>query len=488
MVNKVTSFGAFVERNCSAAIVLDKRSNRKAMVEYPLSIRFTIDRKSYYYHVGGSYNEKDFTLICTIQKSKSPKYEEKVLWYSYVKKYKELLKNIDRGHSLSIDSIKAVVEGRTTTNEQSFMGVWNGIIHKLRTENNGARVTTAEFYENALKSFNKIMWKHKIEGFDIALSDLNEWNEGMKNGVKSADGKLVGKIRDTTRGIYLRTMRDVWNECRRLGYLLNVEYPFSNVAQKGLISIPSGASRKDEYLNVEKMTRLYNVFVNKEYPDTWSPAYTKRANYSLGLFLVQYLCNGFNLMDAGRLKYSQYYFDTEGKAFKFNRKKTRARSEKGSEVIVSIIEPLQKILNEIAAKPEFDAYVFPHILEGAIDELSIRKRVAQENSNIKDRLAVICKDVMHWSVRPSGTWCRHSFATNLTMAGVEKGYITESMGHAQNQSITDRYIANYPLEKQFEYNNRLLQKKESGLPNNLKDMSKEELQNLVVKLLKKEVQ
>lgn len=206
MVNKVTSFGAFVERNCSAAIVLDKRSNRKAMVEYPLSIRFTIDRKSYYYHVGGSYNEKDFTLICTIQKSKSPKYEEKVLWYSYVKKYKELLKNIDRGHSLSIDSIKAVVEGRTTTNEQSFMGVWNGIIHKLRTENNGARVTTAEFYENALKSFNKIMWKHKIEGFDIALSDLNEWNEGMKNGVKSADGKLVGKISDTTRGIYLRTM------------------------------------------------------------------------------------------------------------------------------------------------------------------------------------------------------------------------------------------------------------------------------------------
>ena len=72
MVNKVTSFGAFVERNCSAAIVLDKRSNRKDMVEYPLSIRFTIDRKSYYYHVWGSYNEKDFTLICTIQKASLP--------------------------------------------------------------------------------------------------------------------------------------------------------------------------------------------------------------------------------------------------------------------------------------------------------------------------------------------------------------------------------------------------------------------------------
>lgn len=236
-------------------------------------------------------------------------------------------------------------------------------------------------------------------------------------------------------------------------------------------------------MDVRRMTRLYEVFINKEYSKSWSRHYTERANYSLGLFLTQYLCNGFNLMDAGRLKYSQYYFDTEKKAFKFKRKKTRARSEDGSEVIVPIIEPLQRILDEIAAKPVRDSYVFPHILEGATDEATIRKRIAQENSNIQDRVIKICEDVLQWDVRPSGTWCRHSFATNLTLAGVEKGYITESMGHSQNQSITDRYIANYPLEKQFEYNIKLLSQDNKVSEVDIKNMSKKQMQELLVKLI-----
>jgi hypothetical protein len=485
MVLKLTtSFSSFVERNCSVSIVLDKRSNRKDIEEYPLSMRFTIDRKSFYYHIGGNYSEKDFSEICNVSKSKSPKYEEKKLWMDFIVKYKNTLKCLHRGQELTLDSVKMIVEGRSNVQkDMSFMDVWQNIIRRLQTENNGARVTTAEFYENALKSFNKIMWKTTINGFQITIEDLKKWNEGMMNGVMDANGEIVGKISDTTRGIYLRTVRAVWNECRKLGYLLNVEYPFSNVQQKGLIVIPSGATRKENYLDVRRMTRLYEVFINKEYSKSWSRHYTERANYSLGLFLTQYLCNGFNLMDAGRLKYSQYYFDTEKKAFKFKRKKTRARSEDGSEVIVPIIEPLQRILDEIAAKPVRDSYVFPHILEGATDEATIRKRIAQENSNIQDRVIKICEDVLQWDVRPSGTWCRHSFATNLTLAGVEKGYITESMGHSQNQSITDRYIANYPLEKQFEYNIKLLSQDNKVSEVDIKNMSKKQMQELLVKLI-----
>lgn len=482
-----TSFGNFVERNCSVALVLDKRSNRKNVDSYPLTVRFTIDRRSFYHRVGGSYTEKEFSDICTVAKSKSPKYEEKKLWLGHLQKYQELLTIINKGSNLSLEAIRTTVEGRTSSveNPNSFMGIWDDMIERLKTENNGARVTTAQFYENAQKSFKKIMWRHRIKGFNISIDDLKRWNDGMKTGVKDKDGKLVGKISDTTRGIYLRTVRAVWNECRRLGYLVNMEYPFSNIKQKGLIAIPSGATRKEEYLDVEKMTRLYQVFINKEYPESWSDDYKKRAHYSLGLFLVQYLCNGFNLMDAGRLKYSQYYFDTERKAFRFNRKKTRARSENGSEVIVPIIEPLQNILDDIAAKPVKNGYVFPGILKGANDELSIRRRIQQENSNVQDRVINICKTVLHWEVRPSGTWCRHSFATNLSMAGVDKGYITESMGHSQNQSITDRYIANYPLAKQMEYNNKLLDLEPKVTVDDIKSMTDEQKTAMLLQLLNK---
>jgi integrase len=204
--------------------------------------------------------------------------------------------------------------------------------------------------------------------------------------------------------------------------------------------------------------------------------------------LVQYLCNGFNLVDAGQLQYPQYYFDTERRAFLFKRKKTMGRAKEGTEVIIPIIEPLQKILDEIAAEPKLNAYVFPDILKGADNEKEIRRQVSLENSNVQDRVIRVCQDILHWEVRPSSTWCRHSFATNLSHAGVDRGYVTESMGHSQSQSVTDRYIANYPLDVQMKNNSLLLNlNKEEGITKeSLSSMSKEELMEMIMKLTDKQ--
>lgn len=164
-----------------------------------------------------------------------------------------------------------------------------------------------------------------------------------------------------------------------------------------------------------------------------------------------------------QLTYSQYYFDTERKAFKFYRKKTRGRSKNGGKVIIPITKPLQYILDDIAALPKLNALVFPHILEGATHERDIRKRVSGENSNVQDRLIKICKDVLHWEVRPTSTWARHSFATNLNSTGiVPDRYISDSMGHSSSGDITSKYIGAYPLKKMLEYNAYLLNEIEEG--------------------------
>ena len=62
-----------------------------------------------------------------------------------------------------------------------------------------------------------------------------------------------------------------------------------------------------------------------------------------------------------------------------------------------------------------------------------------ENQNIKKRVRRLVKS-MGWEVQPSCTWCRHSFATNLTHAGVPHNYISETMGHSVDSNITNRYI------------------------------------------------
>ena len=71
MLKLTKSLPVIKERNCSASLVLDTRTNRKNASEYPLAIRFTVDRKFFYHPVGGSYSEKRFSDICNATKSSS---------------------------------------------------------------------------------------------------------------------------------------------------------------------------------------------------------------------------------------------------------------------------------------------------------------------------------------------------------------------------------------------------------------------------------
>ena len=266
-----------------------------------------------------------------------------------VPKYKDLLAELNKGGMFTYEMVRLAV---TTSNphiqeddNRSFISIWEQIIHDLKTNDNGARFTTGQNYESALHSFRAIMGDDAIKGFDINVAEIQKWKEGMKNGVMCKDGKIVRKIWDTTIGIYLRAFRVAWNESVRQGFLKDVPYPFSNKKEKKLVSIPASAKRRKCYLRVNQMTELYNLFITKQYPEHWQESYKASVHFSLGLFLAQYLCNGFNMVDAARLKYDDYYFQNEGKAFRFNRKKTENTSVDGAEVTIPIIQPLQHILD-----------------------------------------------------------------------------------------------------------------------------------------------
>jgi len=57
----------------------------------------------------------------------------------------------------------------------------------------------------------------------------------------------------------------------------------------------------------------------------------------------------------------------------------------------------------------------------------------------------------------------------------------------KSQSVTDLYIAKYPLEKQIEYNSKLLNLNSTPAitKDDTKNMSKEEMANLLMELIEK---
>ena len=196
--NLKTSYGNYIERNCTVSITLDKRTSRKDVKVYPLSVRFTISRKRWYHHVGGSYSEKDFSEICNVQTSRSPKFEIKRQWISILGEYSDMLARLNVGHELSLELIRNAITGNGLVSNVNFLTVWQEVIDNLKKED---RYGTAESYQCGLNSFKKILGEDNIKGFKIDKELLSEWNEGMLNGVKRGR-KRIGKISDTTRGIY----------------------------------------------------------------------------------------------------------------------------------------------------------------------------------------------------------------------------------------------------------------------------------------------
>lgn len=185
------------------------------------------------------------------------------------------MSNLNKGGILTFEMVRQCIIGEDvvlseeeTTKSQSFISIWEQVINGFKTDDGGARFTTAESYECALKSFRKILGANTIKGFCISAAEIQKWKDGMHNGVKDENGAVVGKISDTTVGIYLRCCRAVWNRCVHEGFLKDIPYPFSNKKEKGLVSIPKSAKRKQNFLNVAQMTELYNLLFQRNIQNT----------------------------------------------------------------------------------------------------------------------------------------------------------------------------------------------------------------------------
>ena len=110
----------------------------------------------------------------------------------------------------------------------------------------------------------------------------------------------------------------------------------------------------------------------------------------------------------------------------------------------------------------------------------------QNNPNMKDRLRRLCTEVLGWDKLVSSTWARHSFATNLKLAGVEEEYVAESMGHSHGNDVTAGYQDMYPLEIRFRNNMKLLRlDDEDAADCDVDKMSIEEMRQLLKTMLRR---
>jgi integrase len=416
------------------ALTLDTRKREEHL---PVAVRINQNRRTIYYRTG---------LRCTIPdewekllkatgkgaNKGGELYKEKEKQLAIYRKVKTIVLKLQSKGNFTLEDLKTALTGN---NKNTFSDVWNAII---KNKVDAKKIGTANSYIGAYNSFTKYIGEN-VAFSRIGVALIQKWEDKMK----------ADKMSNTSIGIYLRTCRVIVNESLKKGYIREAQYPFGKDKDDKIV-IQKGRKRTNEYIDIPTIKKIMDFVA----PTEWSDPIKASKYEAINMWLFSYLGNGLNLADMALLTYNKHYFQSGETELQFIRKKTADTTDEDIEVIIPIIPEMREILSKYGTEPKENGIVFPQILNGEADEAKIKKIIAQQNSNIKDRLEVVCK-YLKLPVNISMTWARHSFATNLTFAGVSERYISQAMGHTI-KNVTGGYISLFPPEKRMNFNKFLL--------------------------------
>ena len=472
--NKVSLYGCRGEK-CLAkftssngtvygSLTLDIRKAGDYSQPLPVAVRISHDGKKAFLRLGEKYTMEEWIQLCDYEKTgrRSQKTERDAL-KALMDKVKDMTNQLIDEGVFSIKKLQDRYQGKQD-DSTSIYKIWEEYIQEKK---DGGKAGTARVGRDIRNRFIKDNGED-VQFADIDHSFILKWASKMNK----------DRLSITYIGIVLRSFRTIVNIAISKGLVKgNTKEMFKDSGYN------KRASRKHEFLDVPTMRKLYEFWENNEAKDeNGNELYLQKEKAALfrdlGLFLFMYLGDGQNLADTLRLEYDGWYYATHGKQLRFLRHKPRERNEDSSEVIFPITPEIQKILDRYANKPKLGERVFPIMRQFLTPDNEIWV-VQRYNRYIRKHMAMVA-ELLKMEQRPSPTWARHSFATNLNNSGcVPYKYISDSMGHSGNGDITSNYIGAYPLAKMLEYNAYLLKEpkqedKKADLLELLKSMSPEE--------------
>lgn len=372
--------------------------------EFPVKIRITYKRKQIYYPTGKSLNIDTWNHLDTIKKSNiiSIRKDIENSFYIIQSNAQELL---DMG-CFSIEQMNIRMNKGATKTLTSVLSLKIENLLLLGKKN------TADLLTAVLKNI-RLFTSRDLAYTDITIAWLHSFENYLRHNNK----------RQTTIAIYMRTIRGIFNEARKEGLIKPSQYPFGSSKYE----IQEGEGRKLA-LTLEQIGKIARYDDGNEttakYRDYW-------------LFL--YLCNGINVADFVKLKFSNII---NGEIY-FVRQKTEHRIRVKKEICVPISSPMQAIINRWGNRPNPDAFIFP-ILKGDESDIERCNKTKYFTRSINRRMQNISKalGITHISTYTA----RHSFATVLKRSGANIAYISESLGH-QSIKTTENYLANFEREE-----------------------------------------
>lgn len=368
--------------------------------KYPVMLRITFNRKVKYYVLKGEQG----TLSCELNKWNHiiGRYNRDKKSNLFLEQYEMKANEVLRGMEFADFTFNAFEERYFKKYEMA--GVTSFINHLIEKLTNEDRLSSANSYKDTRNRL--IEFKPKLLFQDIDHNFLENFEKHLRQ-----KGNSVNSI-----GIYMRTLRAIFNKAIAEGLIKEEGYPFKKY------KIKTGNPTK-RALKKEDMVKLLN-YRAKRNTSKW---------HSLNFFTFSYFTRGMNLKDIVMLKWKD---NIMGDRIVYVRAKT-ANTKKSLDP--SIIKIELQIQNILVCYTGLGDYVFP-ILEPGLNALTIRhrikntlKRIAKDIREIASELGIMEADhITHY-------WARHTYATTLKRSGISTAIISEALGHS-SEATTKAYL------------------------------------------------
>ncbi len=374
---------------------------------YPIKYRVTFMRKQVYYSSGIDLSLNEWEALPDTRKKSL--IDQRDLIQNGFDRIKAHIKELVRGDGFTLEALNTRLSRGM---KNSIIAAFNDKIFRLNKNN---QIGSADYYQTALKSIQSFTEK------DLVFSEITAaW-------LKNYEKYLVDLGRSfTTVGMYMRAIRTIINEGLKQGVITSVQYPFG----KGKYEIPTGVGRK-------MALSLLQIGDVLKYPLLTDPEKRYR-----DLWLFSYLCNGINMNDLLRLKYSNIH---EGEIL-FYRQKTINNTKEKREIAAILLPELQQIITRWGNPDNSpENYIFSFLSNGLspVDEKRIIKNITRL---INKKMIEIGKTLGFGTI--TTYTARHSFATVLKRSGANIAFISESLGHTDLKT-TENYLASFEKEERL---------------------------------------
>lgn len=416
----------------TATITLDKRRAKKdGTFPVRLHVWDSGAKQGKYYSTGISLTDVEFENVWEFE-TKQPTATFKTMHGRLKQLMDDAQEHIDRMEHFTFTAFEA--KARTPKGEGA--NVFYHYQQRIDELTAAKQIGTAMIYGLAAQSLK--MYLAKLAFPKATPKFLKEYvtNNKLTLSFSEVTPKLLQGFEDkavergmspTTVGIYLRTLRTIFNDAIAANAAKPEQYPFG----RRKYVVPASTNPK-KALTPQQLKELRDA-----------PAATPEQERARAFFFFSYASNGMNVKDIALLKWEQM----EADRFTFTRAKTqRTKKDKQTPITVFLTDFHRDIISQYGNDPKRSGYVFP-ILSADMDAQKQFRSVQAFTRYMNQHLEKLCTTNGLQVV--STYWARHSFATVAVRKGASMEFMRESLGHS-DMKTTLNYFAGFDDEAKKE--------------------------------------